>query len=743
MILAAAALAALITPPAWAERSLGPPWELWGAPLTPEPIGDPGRREADDTALHIDAGHARYEGQSGDYTLRGRPIVTRADQRVEAERLDYDAETGVHDAEGPLRYDEAGAVLEGGDGEFNLDRSTGTLASARYRIEAGHLQGEAGRAEMLGPGRSRYHDATLSTCNPGEEVWRLRADRLTIDQSTRQGIARNAWLDVGPVPVFYTPYLRFPVGSDRLTGFLAPSAGRSNTGGAELSLPFYWNIAPNFDSTLTPTIYTERGLRLDTELRYLQPWIAGEIELGVLPDDQVFGDDRWSIDQEHELAIGEHLRGELVQRRVSDTDWPSDFGDNLDVSAESHLQSRAALAWSQRDWSAAVDAQSWQTIDPGIAPRNRPYAREPRVQLRLEPFDTGLPVRYAINAEAVDFTHPAPDLRTTGRRLDLLSRVSLPVRSLGWYVEPAASWRQTAYDLDRPDPGAPAEPDRGLPIYSLDAGLFFERDTRIGERELIQTLEPRLFYLNVPQRDQDDLPRFDTGLAGFNFPRLFSENRFTGPDRVGDANQLSLGVTSRLVDPFDGREYLRASLGQIFHFEDREVTLSGDPETASRSDYVAEVQLNPTPALSLRLDAQLDPEDSDNRALRSLLQWRSDARTVINVDYRTRQLNGARTQEQANVTLALPIGRHWRVFGGWRYDLLDDRTQERFAGLGYESCCYAVRAVQRSYLRPQSDGPAALESQFLIEFELKGLGGIGDRISSFIEDSVRGYRALP
>lgn len=738
-----ALLAVACSAPARAERALAPPWDLCGAPLTPVPAGDPALREAPQTPVRVRAGHATYDADTQRYRFRGRPVFTRADQRLEAERIDYTASTGRLLAEGPLRYDEAGVVLTGGDGRFDLDARTGTLASATYRIEAGHLQGDAERLRLLGPERSRYFDVRLSTCNPGEEVWWLHADRLTIDRGTRQGVARNAWLTIYDVPLFYTPYIRFPVGSDRLTGLLAPTFGRSDEGGAEFSLPFYWNIAPNLDSTLTPTLYSKRGLRLDTEVRYLQPWIEGEVRVSVLPEDRVFGDTRWAIEQYHRLAVGDHLRGELLQRRVSDTRWTSDFGDDLDATAESHLESRAALSWSERDWAVSVDAQDWQTIDPVIQPRQQPYARQPRLQLRYQPFDTELPIRYSIVGEAVEFTHPTPELRPTGRRLDLLTRASLPVRSLGWFVEPAVSWRQTSYELERPDPSAPESPDRGLPIYSLDAGLFFERDLQIAGRDVIQTLEPRLFYLRVPERDQSGLPRFDTGLALTTFSDLFSENRFTGPDRVGDANQLTFGLTSRLQDPVTGREYLRVSAGQVFYFDDRDVTLSGEPDTASRSDYVVELRAIPLPGLRLRLDGQLDPEDSGNHSLRAGLQWRSSGPSVLNLDYLTRHEGERLIREQANVSFTVPVTRHWRLYGGWRYDLLRSRTQERFAGIGYESCCYAVRAVHRAYLSPAADGGLAeMNSQFLIELELRGLGGIGDRISEFVDTAVAGYEPL-
>lgn len=742
ILIAVALLGGTLAPARADDRQLAPPWDLCGAPLTPPPAGDPARREAADTPFTITAERAVYEGSEGVHRLFGSAHMQRADQQLRAEHLRYDQRADQVRAFGAVRYDEAGMMLTGRDGEFEPGRGRGRLEDAHYRIEAGHLQGRAERIELLGPEESRFHAVTLSTCNPGEEAWRLRAAQLSVDQGTRQGVARNAWLSVHDVPVFYTPYLRFPVGRERLTGFLAPGAGRSREGGLELSLPFYWDIAPNLDSTLTPTVYTGRGLRMDAEGRYLLPSLEGEMAVGVLPDDRAFGDDRWALEQHHRLRLGEHLRGELRQRRVSDSQWPSDFSDDLGRTGESHLESRAALSWSARDWSAAIDAQAWQTVDPDIDPALRPYARQPRARLRYDPYHTPLPLRYSVEAEAVAFAHPRPALTDTGRRLDLLSRVSLPFRGLAGFVEPAVSWRQTAYDLDRPDPTADATPERGLPIYSLDAGLFFERELNWGRQPILQTLEPRLFYLNVPRREQDDLPRFDTGSALFSFPRLFSENRFTGPDRIGDADQLSLGVTTRMLAAQSAREYMSASLGQILHFRDRRVTLDDEPETGSRSDYVGELRVSPLPTLTLRLDGQLDPADSGNRSLRTGLQWRRDPQTVLAVDYRTRQVNGEVVREQVDLRLAAPLGRRWSAFAGWRRDLLGDRTQERFLGVGYDNCCYSIRAMHRASLNPGAGGSATLDQRVMLEFELRGLGGIGDRISDFAARAVPGYRPL-
>ncbi|MGD8429190.1 MAG: putative LPS assembly protein LptD, partial [Ectothiorhodospiraceae bacterium] len=300
-------------------RQLTGQWAFCGAPLTPPPAGDPATREAPDTATTIDAGSVRYDAATGRYTFLGRPVLSRADQRLEADRLEYDEGRQRAEASGGFRYDEAGVVMKGDRGTYDLDDNTGQFSQVSYRVEAGHLHGEADSVDVESESRTRYRNVTLTTCNPGEEDWWLHAGEVTIDTQEREGVAYNAWLSFWHVPLFYTPYISFPVGSGRKTGFLAPNIGNSDTGGASLSTPYYLNLAPNYDDTITPTVYARRGLMLSNEFRYLTRSLSGEIRGSYLPDDQAYGEDRWSIMQRHRLALGQHFRGELLQQRVSDT----------------------------------------------------------------------------------------------------------------------------------------------------------------------------------------------------------------------------------------------------------------------------------------------------------------------------------------------------------------------------------------------------------------------------------------
>lgn len=739
----AIALVLLLAPVAAAAQQSGR-WALCGAPLTPPAPGDPAAREAPDTPVEGHADRAVVEADQGIYTMTGNAELTRADQRIRAERLRYRRRSGELEAEGDVELLQSGALLRGQRLDYNLQTDSGRFSGVgEYRIAAGHLQGSAEAVIVESPELSRYRGVSLTTCNPGEELWWLRASEVTIDQEAQQGSAWNAWLSIYDVPVLYTPYISFPVGTDRKSGFLPPTLGSSDDGGTSLRLPYYWNIAPNYDATLSPEYFSERGLLLGAEVRYLQEWGSGEIAGDYLPGDDEFGDDRWSVDQRHRWRIGDTVEARAEQERVSDPFFVDDFSTDFDRRSTSFLESFGSVGWAQGNFRASIDTQAWQSIDPDVARASEPFAREPRVQFAYDPLRSPLPLEFSFESEYTEFDHPAPDARDTGSRVDLSPRLALPWRTLGYYIEPAVTWRYTEYQLDRPDATLERSPDRSLPVYTVDAGVFLERPSRLFEG-VLQTLEPRLFYRAAPTRDQDDLPLFDTGQSTITFNQLFRDTPFTGPDRVEDGQRLSAGATTRFVDAGSGREYLRFSAGQIFFLEDREVTLSGEPDDRDRSAYVTELRLSLPKGFSAQTDYRWDPEESGNTDLRTLLQWRGSATQVVNLGLRRREVDGERTLDQAEASFALPLTPNWRIFGGIIQDFTLDEAQQRFAGVQYDGCCHAVRLTRRELLdREPGGGDADLESQILLELELKGLGGIGDNIVGFLEDEIRGYRPGP
>ena len=730
------ALAGLLVIPATAAADSGR-WALCGAPLLEPVAGDPAARETG--PARIQAEQAEVSGTPPVYEFRGNVTLTRADQTLSGGHLRYDTGSGEVAVTRGIRLRETGLLVEGERASYWLGADRGRFEGVReYRIAAGHLQGSAERIRREDANQTHYEGVTLSTCMPGAEVWQLSAARASIDTESRQGRAWDAVLSIQDLPVFYTPYLQFPVGDERLTGFLAPTIGDAERNGTTVSLPWYWNIAPNYDATITPTVYSERGLLAGVQLRYLEPGLAGRVDASYLPGDDRYGDDRWAVDQRHTLSLGDSLRGELHQQRTSDAQYSSDFGDDFSYRSARFLESRARLEWTRGGFRAAADTQYWQRIDLDAASSAQPLAREPRLQIGYRPLQGTGPFDWALNAERVEFTHPDPE-RTTGRRTDIAARLALPWRRLGYYLEPAVRWRHTAYDLDGPLPGDTPHPERSMPIYSLDAGLFLERRDTLFDG-VRQTLEPRLFYRRAPSRDQSDLPDFDSSAPALTYASMFRANGFTGADRIEDGERVTLGVTTRYVDATSGREYLRASAGQVFYTEDRTVAPEGETDR-DRSAYITELRLSLPAGFSAAVDYRWDPENSGNRNLRSELRWRGRNDTVVNLALRRRDEAGERTLDQASSSLTLPLRRGWRVFAGLIHDFADDAARERFIGLEQAGCCHALRLISRETLQRSTDtGDAALEREILLELELRGLGGIGDRIGAFLNDEIDGYR---
>ncbi len=729
-------LGMLVALPASAQSSER--WALCPAPLLTPLEGDPTRREHPDTPVTIQGERSSVSGEPPIYEFRGNVSLERADQTFQSDYMRYDSGAEQIIARGNAQLRESGALIRGDSGEYWLDESRGFFQGvSEYRLSAGHMQGSAARLVREDADRTRYTDATLSTCLPEAEFWKLSATTTTLNNDTRQGRAYNATLSILDLPVFYTPYLQFPIGDERLTGFLTPTIGHSDENGTTVSLPWYWNIAPNYDATITPTSYWKRGLLMDTEVRYLQDWLQGDVSGSYLPSDDVYGEDRWAIDQHHQLSIGSALRGEFNQQRTSDPYFSDDFGDDFSYRSASFLESNARLNWTESGLSASIDAQEWQQVNQAVSFRNQPYARKPRVQLGYAPFQGIGPFNYRLNAEATEFTHPDAD-RVQGRRIDLAPQLSLPYRTLGYYIEPAVTWRHTDYDLSGDLDDGNASPSRTMPIYSVDAGIFLERPSTLFDG-VYQTLEPRIFYRRAPDRQQSDLPNFDSSDSTVTFASMFREEAFSGLDRIEDGERISTGLTTRFLDQASGREYLRASVGQIFYLEDRVVAANGAGDR-NRSETITELRIGLPAGLSAEVDYRFDSEESGNSTLRTLLRWQDRSDRVINVGLRRREVDNERTLDQAELSFAWPLTQGIAIYGGVLDDLKDNEIRERFYGVQQAGCCHAWRLVSRETLqRDPSRDEASLEREIMLELELKGLGGIGDRIQSFLGSEIDGF----
>jgi LPS-assembly protein len=726
-------------------------WALCGAPLLKPVTGDPTLRAAADTPVDITAERSRIVGDPPVYVFNGDVRLTRADQTFTTESLRYNSDSGRVLAENGARLRQSGLLLDAERADYSLSQEAGEFDNvSEYRISSGHLQGRAATIVREGPVQSRYHDVTLSTCMPGDELWVLSASRASLNTDTRQGRAWNAVLSIHDWPVFYTPYLQFPIGDERMSGFLAPTIGVSDTNGTTVSVPWYWNIAPNYDATITPTSYWKRGLLMDTEFRYLEESLEGEIASSYLPDDDRFGDDRWAINQQHKLTLGSSLTGSLRQQRTSDTDFSDHFGDEFDYRSNTFLESDAELTWAEQGWLASIDAQHWQRVE---ADATEPLARRPRIQLGYSPYERVGPFAYNVASEWTDF-YSDDRSRQQGTELNVSPKVSLPIRRLGYYVEPAVAWQYTAFDLENPE-GNEAKPSVDVPIYTIDTGLHLERPKTLFSG-VYQTLEPRVLYRNIPDEGQDTLPAFASSSTDGTFSRLFRGSKFG----IGHTEQITTGVTTRYIDSRRGREYLQFSAGQTFFLH--------DDRERNRSDYITELRLSLPAGFSAEVDYRWDPENSTDDDLRGLLRyeteteqsielgfgreralntttqradirWRGSNREVVNIGWQRKEDNAQRSLDEIEFSLALPVSASVEVFAGITRDLESHRTTEGLMGIQQSGCCHSWRLISKH--GPElndGDGPP-LEQEILFELELRGLAGIGDKVRPFLTDEIDGY----
>ncbi|HET6552873.1 MAG TPA: LPS assembly protein LptD [Dyella sp.] len=708
------------------------------------------------------------------YHLEGDVKMERADQRMQADVTDYNDETTDYDARGNVRYQEAGQLMSSDHMRGNQDASTGIADNVAYQMLQSRGNGTAKQGQMLDDQRSRYTQATYSTCDVGNHVWEIRGKDIRMDKETGEGVAHDATLSLGGVPLLYMPTFTFPIDDRRKSGFLTPTIGNSSRSGLMVSAPYYLNLAPNYDATLDPRIYTERGVLLGGEFRYLTPGNTGQLNFEFLPndrgdptpgsDDDTKGDNRWLL----KYNDASHLYGPWTFNtsinRASDRNYLRDFGNDLYTAAIGTLASSAYIngggMWGKAYWGAQFGADYYQNVDPSLSDSVVQYKRWPRAAFNVDyPINRWLDA--GANAEAVAFRK---DNVVEGDRLDLYPYIAADFRGAAWFVKPKVAYRYTDYDLtgqyDRygyygllgtgqASPFTSGSPSRSLPIVSVDSGLIFDRSTSLFGTNYTQTLEPRLYYLYVPYRNQDNIPLFDTNLMSFDTWQLFTTNTYSGADRQMNANNLSAALTTRLLDD-NGVERLSATFGQIRYFTQQRVQLPNGPTTStpatdwSGSDYVAELgtQLNDDWRLSTQYQWNPNTRLTDMGAF--TIQKRIKTDGIINFSYRFRRYPGSITEmlEQYDASVVYPLSDRWRLLGHWTYSVLDKKTVEALAGVEYDSCCVAVRLVGRHYVNTYnySTQLGSANNAIMFEIEFKGMGGFTGQSENALRNGILGYQ---
>lgn len=727
------------------------------------------------------------------YRLEGEVRMQRLDQLLRSDFLTYDTDTTAYTAGGHVVMQDRSMLLAA-DSASGVESAHSTrLDNVRYQMLAQRGNGVAASAAMSDAEHAKMLDGTYTTCDPDDVRWHLHADELVMDKAANEGRAHGVSLYYGDVPFFWFPYLSFPLSNERQSGFLAPHIGYSSHRGLVLGAPYYLNLAPNYDATLEPRVSTERGAMLEGQFRYLDTANKAQVEFNFVPHDNEVADERAQFaatppvfqgpaspvdvpDRRYAFSIKDwssfsaNWGASVDIERVSDKQYFQDYGDSLTTSATALLGSSAYLNGRGTWWNASFGADALQITQTSLSNAAQPYMRLPRATFAGEHTLLGGLV-WGVDSEYVDFRRGPFDLvgptpgsvqsvaSIEGQRVDLYPYLAYPVETAGYFIRPELGLRYTGYDLtdlsgyNATHPGAPAftrtSPSRTTPIFDLDAGLVFERPLTLFGTTLTQTLEPRLYYLRVPYRNQADLPIFDTQLPSFDFPSLFRSNSFVGADRQSNANNLTLALTSRLIDAGNGDELLSASIGQIHYFSPQRVQLPGVPEVDySGSDFIAELDLRLNDNWALRWDQQYNPnskildpqtqmlvENLHHTDLSAIsVQHRFGADGTVNFSYRFRR----GLLEQVDTSALYPLNANWSLVGRYYYSLMHSQLLEAFAGAQYDSCCVALRVLVRRYINVI--GQLKPSNGVYFELEFKGLGNTGTRTENFLHRAILGYQ---
>lgn len=686
---------------------------------------------SDPVPLFVDADVIRGRGRD-EIEAEGDAILRKRGQSVFADFIRHSGTTGDLTAQGNVVLIQRRNEVFGPFLFLNIDRQTGFMDNPVYRLTELGARGTAERMFFEGEDRFRTERGRFTTCGPENDDWYIRADELLIDQARNVGTARNASLVFQGVPLFYAPMLTFPLANERKSGFLAPTFSLSGRNGPELAAPYFWAIAPNMDYTLTPRMMLKRGLQVGNEFRYLQPDYFGEARAEFLPSDNITKDSRYllSVQHTHKLGpdpLGGNWTGLLNMQKVSDDLYFRDLSTRIALTSLTNLNRDAMLARGDAYGTFFIRTQRFQTLQDPLAPILKPYARLPQIWYtgnKLDYFGTDL----GLASEYVSFSHPT---LPNGQRLVVNPSVTLPLQSTFGFVRPKVALHHTRYVMDAQTTTI-GDATRTVPIFSIDSGLVLERDTSMFGRSMTQTLEPRLFYSYIPFRDQSRLPVFDSALPDPNFVTLFQENLYSGSDRIADANQVTAGLVSRLIDPDTGAERVRVGVAQRFYLDSLQVTLPGAPERGrSKSDLIG--TLTGQLWRGWTLDAGLQYSSTLGSIERSVLGVRfiPEPGMVFNASYRY-----SRTQlEQIDLSTQWRLGRGWSTLARYNYSFRDSTILEALAGLQYDDDCWSFRFVANRIAVATQQANTA----FFFQIELGGLSRVGSNPIELLRRSIPGY----
>lgn len=645
-----------------------------------------------------------------------------------------------------------GTIFKGPELTYHLDAETGEMPNATFRYLPTQMRGTSDKIELLGEGKAKMCNAMVTTCREGEEAWWIKASDIDYDELDGSAVGRNARLYVGGIPVFASPYFSFPVGSERKTGFLTPRFGMSSTLGVNMKVPFYWNIAPNYDYTLTLKPMSKRGVLFGNEFRYLQPTFSGQVDYNVIFKDKETHERRYGVAWKHYQRIGDVSLG-VDYQKVSDNDYLSDFSTTIRESSENVLNQNFWISYGQTYWSTSLGVYKNQTLRPNNKGVEKPYEKEPEFNL---------------SGYVADFHGAILDSRLTatrfrrgissyngqrgesgdGNRTLWNTSISYPLMGSYWFFTPKVTYSFTHYnDIKHAKAGIDSSSSRSLPIYSLDTGLIFERNSTIFGRETEQTLEPRLFYAYIPYRNQRHMPNFDSSLADLNFAELFTPNKYSGYDRIANTNQLSAVLTTRYIDSGTGKEWFSATVGQRYYFTDEKVDLYWDTpgKTKNRSDVLAATQFSLFEGWRLEGAIQYSTEWSKISKTSAGIRYNPRDFSTVALYYRYNYNPNDKREDfyntnikQVDFSFQWPIMKDLYGLGRYNYSFRDKKVVDSLMGLEYRAGCWILRGAVQRYIR--SEGRST--TNFFLELELVGLGTVGSSPIQALSEGITGYKPV-
>lgn len=722
------------------------PWGMQLAPQLEDHLLQPGQKPA--TFVLGDSTNGTTDQ---DMAVKGSAEVRRNTVVIKADALHYDQDTDMADAYGQVRMNNNGTTFAGPEAHLRVDSSEGFMTAPKYHFNVTGGSGSAERVDLLDNERSVFSKGTYTACACADDpAWYIKGSEFDFDTGADEGVAYNSVLFFQGVPVFASPWLSFPLSGERRSGILPPTFSLSSTNGFELSVPYYFNIAPNRDLTLTPRLISKRGVQTQASFRYLSPTYSGSITGEFLPNDRLTKTNRYALYIQHNQNFGNGFGGYIYYNKVSDNTYPEDLSSSINQfmnGTQLLYQQEAGLTYNNGPWSVLAREQHWQTLTPSVAP----YGREPQLNVKYAKYNVG-GFDFGAEADYTNFRITTADL-TEGQRVMFNPYISYSVVGPGYFVTPKVQWHFASYNLrnigsDVPV-GTPKNFTESIPTLTFDTGLIFDRSVRLFGEDYIQTLEPRLYYVYTPYRNQASAPLFDTADSDFGLAEIFTPNTFVGNDRIADANRLTAAITTRFINPATGDERARFVIAQQYYFQDQRVTLLPNQTStqATHSDLIvgASVKLGAGFASETAFQYNAD----NNQLVKTSVGFGFSPATgkVVNVAYRYTRANTTLDNQPINQVL---VSGQWplthRVFGVGRfnYDLGGHRIVDGLVGLQYDADCWTLGAgIQRYANGLNTSGQHQSSTRFLAQLTFKGLSSVDNGLIAAFRSSVAGYTPLP